>query len=230
MQTELVFTRKGVTFAWTTDHQVAFDTLKACLLQAPILGFPTEEGRFVLDTDASLFAVGGVLNQLQDDREVVIVYASQSLRLSQRWYCTTRWDMLAAVSMCTHFRLYLRAHSSLCALITILSDGSRNFGTVMGCWPDGICCLTHLHLSIPSSGTTSGPVPPECFLVVPLAKESPLSRLIRLGRVYHRLFAALVFSGGGAGVYICHPAQGHGHYRAGGYTYCFTHLCVVSRR
>ena len=39
----------------------------------------------MLDTDASLFTVGGVLNQLQDDREVVIAYASRSLRLSQRW-------------------------------------------------------------------------------------------------------------------------------------------------
>ena len=75
-------TQKEVTFAWTTDHHVAFDTLRACVLQAPILGFPTEEARFSLDTDASLFAVGGVLNQLQDDREVVIAYTSQSLRLS----------------------------------------------------------------------------------------------------------------------------------------------------
>ena len=58
-------------------HQIktAFDALKACLLSAPILGFPTEDGRFVLDTDASLFAVGGVLNQIQDDQEVVITYA-----------------------------------------------------------------------------------------------------------------------------------------------------------
>ena len=87
---------------------MAFDTLKACLLHAPILGFPTEEGRFILDTDASLFAVGGVLNQLQDDREVVIAYTSRSLRLSQRRYCTTCQEMLAAVSMCTDFRLYLQ--------------------------------------------------------------------------------------------------------------------------
>ena len=93
---------------------MAFDTLKACLLQAPILGFPTEEGRFILDTDASLFAVGGggggggILNKLQDDREVVIAYTSRSLRLSQRRYCTTRREMLAAVSMCTHFCSYLR--------------------------------------------------------------------------------------------------------------------------
>ena len=54
-------------------------TLKSCLLQAPILGFPTEDDWFVLDTDASLFEVGGVLNQ----RKVVIAYASLGLQLSQ---------------------------------------------------------------------------------------------------------------------------------------------------
>ena len=32
--------------------------------------------------------------------------------------------------------------------------------------------LTHLHLSIPSSGTTTEPVPPECFPVVPLPRKS----------------------------------------------------------
>ena len=73
------------------------EALKAWLISAPILGFPTEDGRFLLGT--SLFAVGGVLNQIQDDREVVIVYASHSLRLSQRRYCTTRREMLAAVVM-----------------------------------------------------------------------------------------------------------------------------------
>ena len=82
--------------------------LKSCLLQAPILDFPTKDDRFVLDTDASLFAVGGVLKQLQGDREVVIAYASRSLRLSQRRYCTTQREMLAAVTMCNHFSSYLR--------------------------------------------------------------------------------------------------------------------------
>ena len=41
-------------------------------------------------------------------REVVIAYASRSLRLSQRCYCTTRREMLVAVTMCTHFRSYLQ--------------------------------------------------------------------------------------------------------------------------
>ena len=31
--------------------------------------------------------------------------------------------------------------------------------------------LTHLHLSIPSSGTTSEPLPPDCFPVVPLPRK-----------------------------------------------------------
>ena len=79
----VALTRKGASFVWTDRQQTAFDALKACLLSAPILGFPTENGRFLLDTNASLFAVGGVVNQIQDDREVVIAYASRSLHLSQ---------------------------------------------------------------------------------------------------------------------------------------------------
>ena len=98
---------KGCVFARTSERQVAFEALKFYLLQAPILGFPTEAARIVLDTNASLFVVGGVLNQIQGDREVVIVNASKSLQQSQHQYCTTRREMLAAVTMCTHFRSYL---------------------------------------------------------------------------------------------------------------------------
>ena len=111
--------------------------MKACLVCAPILGFPTESGRFVLDTDASLFAVGGVLSQLQNDREVVIAYASRSLHLSQRQYCTTRREMLAAVVMCTHFRSYLRgAQFTLCTDHSSLRWLQRfwNGDGMLACW------------------------------------------------------------------------------------------------
>ena len=50
---------------------------------------------------------------------MVIAYASRDLRLSQRRYCTTRREMLAAVVMCTHFRSYLR-----CAQFTLRTDHS----------------------------------------------------------------------------------------------------------
>ena len=79
----VTLTWKGVPFMWGSEQQTAFDALKACLLSAPILGLPTEEDRFVLDADASLFAIGGVLSQVQNGEEVVIAYASRSLRISQ---------------------------------------------------------------------------------------------------------------------------------------------------
>ena len=45
-----------------------------------------------------------------------------------------------------------------------------------------IAQLTHLHLTIPSSGTTTGPVPPECFPVVPLSRESAVSHRVSFAR------------------------------------------------
>ena len=115
----MALTQKRAPFVWIDRQQAAFEALKACLKSAPILGFPTEDGRFLLDTDASLFAVGVVLNQFQGDREVPIAYGSRSLRLYQRWYCTTRREMLAVVVMCTHFRSYLRG-----AQFTLRTDHS----------------------------------------------------------------------------------------------------------
>ena len=74
------------------------------MIRAPIFAFPTESGDYILDTDTSNFGLGGFLNQIQNDVECVIAYCSQALRPSQRKYCTTKREMLAAVSMCIQFR------------------------------------------------------------------------------------------------------------------------------
>ena len=58
--------------------------------------------------DASNFGLGGVLSQIQDNVEHVVAYCSCTLRPSQRRYCTTKREMLAAVAMCIQFRSYLR--------------------------------------------------------------------------------------------------------------------------
>ena len=84
-----------------------------------------------------MFAIGGVLSQIQNEEEVVIAYASRSLRISQRRYCTTRREMLAAVVMCTHFQSCLRGsqfslrtdHSSLCWL-----QKFKNEDGMLACW------------------------------------------------------------------------------------------------
>ena len=92
---------------WTICS-TAFYTLRESLIHAPILVFPTETGQYILDTDASNFGLGGVLSQIQDDVERVVAYCSRALRPSQRRYCTTKREMLAAVTMCIQFRSYLR--------------------------------------------------------------------------------------------------------------------------
>ena len=74
----------------------------------PDSGLSTETGQYILDTDASNFGLGGVLSQIQDDRELVVAYCSRALRPSQRRYCTTKREMLAVVAMCLQFRSYLR--------------------------------------------------------------------------------------------------------------------------
>ena len=77
------------------------------MVRAPILAFLTELGDHVLNTDTSNFGLGGVLSQIQNNVECVIAYCSRALRPSQRKYCTTKREMLAAVSMCIQFRSYL---------------------------------------------------------------------------------------------------------------------------
>ena len=78
------------------------------MVRAPILACPTESGDYVQDTDASNFGLGGVLSQIQNNVECVIAYCNRALRPSQCKYCTTKSEMLAAVSMCIQFRSYLR--------------------------------------------------------------------------------------------------------------------------
>ncbi len=100
-------TRKGVPFVWSPACEEAFAALKKMLTEAPILSYPRDEGLMFLDTDASDFAIGAVLSQVQDGQERVLAYASKSLSGAERNYCTTRRELLAVVHFATHFRQYL---------------------------------------------------------------------------------------------------------------------------
>ena len=74
-------TKKNVKFEWTCACEEAFERLKDRLISSPILAYPKNEGLFVLDTDASLYASGAVLSQVQEER--VIAYGSKSLSMTQ---------------------------------------------------------------------------------------------------------------------------------------------------
>lgn len=94
-------------FQWDNVHQAAFESLKQAMTAAPVLAYPTPDGEFVLDTDASDGAIGAELSQIQDGKLKVIAYGSFALNSCQLNYCTTRKELLAVVRFTRHFRHYL---------------------------------------------------------------------------------------------------------------------------
>ena len=98
---------KKVKFHWGPIEQQAFEQLKTALLSPAVLAIPSQEGEFILDTDASDTAIGGSLHQVQNGVERVVAYGSYALDKCQKKYCVTRRELLAVVKFCHHFRHYL---------------------------------------------------------------------------------------------------------------------------
>ena len=53
-------------FTWNNAAEKSFQRIKKELCEAPVLGLPTEKGMYVLDTDASVVAISGILHQEQE--------------------------------------------------------------------------------------------------------------------------------------------------------------------
>ena len=100
-------TKKNEIFEWSEECEIAFNTLKSAFISAPILAYPRDEGGYILDTDASNFAIGCVLSQVQDGVEKVIAYGSKALSKEERNYCVTRRELLAVVEFLKKYRHYL---------------------------------------------------------------------------------------------------------------------------
>jgi hypothetical protein len=105
--------KKGVIYSWTPDRQKPFCTLKNALVSQPIHSYPTRKDPFILDCDASNFALGSVLSQVQDGREKVIAYCSKNLNECQRHYCTTKRELYAIKYSVQYFKPYLKGRPFL---------------------------------------------------------------------------------------------------------------------
>ena len=67
-------TEKNKPFVWSCLE--AFNELKRELTNHPILAYPDFNKKFILDTDASDYGIGGVLSQVEGNEERVTGYAS----------------------------------------------------------------------------------------------------------------------------------------------------------
>jgi len=101
--------KKDVEFKWGEDEKASFQALKNSITQAPVLILPDHgkarsgEAPFIIQTDASGFAVGGVLmqNLNKEFGPQPIMFESKSLNAAQQnWHTTDR--ELGALVHCTN--------------------------------------------------------------------------------------------------------------------------------
>ena len=100
-------TKKGEDFVWSTECDIAFETIKSALTDPPIMAYPKDEGEYILDTDASDLSIGGILSQVQDGQEKVIAYGSRTLNKAEKNYCVTDKELLAVKHFVDYYRQYL---------------------------------------------------------------------------------------------------------------------------
>ena len=100
-------TKKNQPFVWGPEQQRAFEKLKYCLTHYPVLAPPLPEGKYIIDTDASDFAMGAVLQQEQHGTVRVIAYASKTFDVAERMYGTTRKELAAIIYALKEFRHYV---------------------------------------------------------------------------------------------------------------------------
>ena len=103
----LVVTTKQIKFEWGRAQEETFLGIKRAFTQTPILRYPRSVGCFILDTDASAFAISGVLSQVQDGVEVPLSFASNQLNKAQWHYCTTKRELMAIVMYTKKWKHFL---------------------------------------------------------------------------------------------------------------------------
>ena len=89
--------RKCAEYVWGLPQQQAFEALKKALTEAPVLILPSPDYPFLLYTDASDFAVGGVLMQDQGQGPRPVGYFSRKLNNAERKYTVHDKEALAQI-------------------------------------------------------------------------------------------------------------------------------------
>ena len=81
--------RKDMRWQWNEEQQEAFEKLKVALTQAPVLARPDLSLPFTLQTNASDYAIAGVLTQVFNGEEHPIYFVSRTLSRAERNYTIT---------------------------------------------------------------------------------------------------------------------------------------------
>ena len=101
-------TSDNVLFKWTNDCELAFNSLKDKLSSEPVLSFPRIGEPFVVEVDASDYAVGGVLSQMNSDNQLhPVAYMSIALKPSEQNWCPHSKEAYALLLATRDWHVYL---------------------------------------------------------------------------------------------------------------------------
>jgi hypothetical protein len=96
--------KKGSLFIWTSEHQLAFDTLKQSMSSAPVLSIPDFTLPFAIETDASNNGIGAVL--LQQGHPLAFI--SKPLGPRTQGLSTYEKEYMAILFAVEQWRVYLQ--------------------------------------------------------------------------------------------------------------------------
>ena len=101
-------TRKDRVFKWTKECQGAFEQLKKALTSAPVLASPDYSQPFIVRSDASDMALGGVLAQWdKNGDEHPVAYYSRLFSPAEVKMSPTEKEALSMVECCEHYHPYI---------------------------------------------------------------------------------------------------------------------------
>ena len=98
---------------WGKEQQDAFDYLKRCLCEFPILRFPTKDGDYIIESDASTSGLGCTLMQRQGKLDATIAYGGRSLTPAETRYTATELECLGLYYALCHFHVYIHMRKVL---------------------------------------------------------------------------------------------------------------------
>lgn len=89
------------------EYRKSFETLKTTIATDQILTYPDFNKPFILTTDASEYALGAVLSQVQNNVERPIAFASRTLNKTEINYATNEKEALAIIWAVKKYQPYL---------------------------------------------------------------------------------------------------------------------------
>ena len=112
--------KKNQPFKWTTECQQAFEELKRCFTEEPVLMMPDQTKPFQIECDMSKYASGAVLTEVDGNgNRHPCAFISKTFSETERFYEIYDRELLAIIRALEEWRHYIQGspHTTL-----ILSD------------------------------------------------------------------------------------------------------------